>query len=83
MFMGTYAGDRTWAARFMPVLRAIIRPLLLVPSDIEQDRREATDLIMVRARNMRLGARSRRGLVAKWLCYLLSASYARTARLPR
>jgi len=44
----------------MPTIRAIIGPLLLVPSEIEQDRSEATDLIVLRARDMRIGVRMRR-----------------------
>jgi hypothetical protein len=60
MAAGTYAGDRAWAERFMPEVRAIVGPRLLVPSELEQDRAEATDLIVLRARDMRIGVRMRR-----------------------
>lgn len=55
----TYKQDRAWADRFMPQVIRLIAPHLLVPAPDEWDCEEATDLIVLRARDMRIGVRLR------------------------
>lgn len=56
----SYANDRAWSDRYLPAVRAIVGPMLLVPAPLERDISEATDLIVLRARDMTIGVRLRR-----------------------
>lgn len=56
----TYDADRQWSERYLPAITSIVGPLLIQPADIVVDRREATDLIILHARDMRIAARVRR-----------------------
>lgn len=56
----SYEADREWSDRFLPQVKGIIGPLLLEPAEFEQDAMEATDLIVLHARDMRIGVRIRR-----------------------
>jgi hypothetical protein len=56
----SYATDREWSDRYLPRVRASVGPLLLVPAPLERDREEATDLIVLRARDMTIAVRLRR-----------------------
>lgn len=58
--MSAYRTDRVWSDRFIPSIKNIVGPRLLEPSSIEQDCREATDLLVLKARDMRIAARMRR-----------------------
>jgi hypothetical protein len=58
--MGSYEKDRTWSDQFLPQVRLIVGPLLLMPSDDIKDMREATDLIVLHAKDMRIAVRLRR-----------------------
>jgi hypothetical protein len=55
-----YSDDREWSDRFIPAIRQIVGPHLLLPAPMELDRKEATDLIVFTARDMRIAARVRR-----------------------
>jgi hypothetical protein len=55
-----YATDRKWADQFIPHVRAVVGPLLLQAAPMEVDCREATDLIVLMARDMRIAVRIRR-----------------------
>jgi hypothetical protein len=55
-----YADDRDWSDKYIPAIRDIVGPRLLVPSPFERDVNEATDLMVFRARDMRIAARIRR-----------------------
>lgn len=44
----------------MDTVRYTIGPLLLQPADIERDMKEATDFLVLKARDMRIGCRIRR-----------------------
>ena len=55
-----YKADRQWSDTYLPAARQIVGPLLLVPAPIERDVSEATDLIVLRARDMTIGVRIRR-----------------------
>lgn len=61
--MSSYQKQRAWAEQFMPQVKRIVGPLLLEPANFELDTSEATDLIVMRARDMRIGVRVRQ----KWV----------------
>jgi hypothetical protein len=52
--------DKAWTDCAIPQIRAIVGPLLLVPAPLAADVKEATDLIIFHARDMRIAARVRR-----------------------
>ena len=56
----TYSRDREWSDRFIPAISMIVGPRLLVPAPFEVDAKQATDLIVLRARDMTIAARVRR-----------------------
>lgn len=49
-----------WQMKFLPAIRFIVGPLLLEPAPFEIDVKEATDMLVLRARDMRIGCRVRR-----------------------
>lgn len=55
-----YRNDRTWSDQFIPAIRAVVGPLLVVESSIDVDREEATDLLVFTARDLRIAARVRK-----------------------
>lgn len=63
----SYASDRTWSDSYIPALRQIVGPLLLDEAPLEHDMKQATDLIVLIARDMRIGCRVRRpGYATRW-----------------
>lgn len=67
--MSDYTTDRQWSDRFIPAIKRIVGPLLLEPADFGRDASEATDLIVLTARDMRIAARIRRlGYADKFGC---------------
>lgn len=58
--MSDYNTDRAWSDRWIPSLRDIIGPHLLIPSTFEQDANQAADLVVLRARDMTIACRVRR-----------------------
>lgn len=58
--MSAYANDRQWSDQFIPAIRQIVGPHLLVESPMEVDCKQAADLIVLRARDMTIAARVRR-----------------------
>ena len=58
--MSKYDHDFGWAQQYMPQVKAILGPLLLSEAPIELDQSEATDLMVLKARDMRVGVRIRR-----------------------
>ncbi len=56
----SYMNDRAWSDAFIPEIRRLVGPYLLVPAPFEIDTREAADLIVLRARDMTIAARVRR-----------------------
>ena len=49
-----------WSDIFLPQIKKIVGPLLLEPASFELDASEATDLVVLKARDMRIGCRVRR-----------------------
>lgn len=63
----SYQSDRVYSDQFLDEMRTIIGPYLLRPSSLEQDCREASDLVVLLGRDMRIGCRIRRpGYYEKW-----------------
>lgn len=58
--MTLYDIDRRWSDRFIPEIQQKVGPMLLVASPFEIDAKEASDLIVLKARDMRIAARVRR-----------------------
>lgn len=56
----SYKDDREFSDRYLPELKTLIGPRLLVPSSLEQDTKEASDLVVLRARDMMIACRLRR-----------------------
>lgn len=56
----SYSTDRRWSDQYLPVIRGIVGPHLLVPSPLDVDTKEAADLIVLRARDMTVACRVRR-----------------------
>lgn len=56
----SYVSNRKWSDQFLPQVRQIVGALLLMPADDLMDREQATDLIVLHAKDMRIGVRLRR-----------------------
>jgi hypothetical protein len=56
----SYGADRLWADTYVAELCHLIGPYLLRPSTLEQDIKEATDLVLLRARDLNIACRIRR-----------------------
>jgi hypothetical protein len=52
--------DFDWQLRFLPTIRRLVGPWLLEPAPLDLDMAEATDLVMLGARDLRIGCRVRR-----------------------
>ena len=62
--MGNFRSDFAWQERFYDTVRYIVGPLLLEPAGLERDMAEATDFMVLKARDMRIGCRIRRAASA-------------------
>jgi hypothetical protein len=60
MASNIYAKDRAFSDRYIPAIKQIVGPHLLQEAPLEVDQREATDLIVMRARAVTIAARVRR-----------------------
>lgn len=56
----SFETDFRWQAQFIPAIKQIVGPLLLATASYEQDAKEATDLVVLRADGLRIGCRVRR-----------------------
>ena len=56
----SWQSDKAWSDRFIPTIKGIVGPHLLVESTIHVDQTQACDLIVLRARDMMIAARVRR-----------------------
>ena len=57
---GDFRTDYDWQMGYMPAVKNLIGPHLLDLSSFEIDAREATDMLVLMARDMRIGCRIRR-----------------------
>lgn len=55
----SYQDQRQWSDQFIPAIKNIVGPLLLEPASFELDAKQATDLIVLKAKDMRIAARVR------------------------
>lgn len=55
-----YQSDREWSDQFIPEVSRIVGPYLLCPAPFERDAKEATDLIVLKARDMTIACRIRK-----------------------
>lgn len=63
----SYAEGRAWSDRYLPIMRQLIGPHLLMPSPLEVDAKQAADLIVLRGRDMTIACRVRRhGYAARY-----------------
>lgn len=74
----TYLDNRLWSDQFLPEIQAIVGQQLLQPSPELEDQTQATDLMMLDARDMRIAARVRRPGYAKRYPY----QFTLRAKLP-
>lgn len=58
--MFDYAANRTWSDRYLPEVKRLVGSHLLQAAPEEQDTREATDLMMLDAKDKRIAVRVRR-----------------------
>jgi hypothetical protein len=58
--MRGFEEDFAWQEKYMDGVKHIVGPLLLETAPLEVDRKEATDLLVLMARDMRIGCRIRR-----------------------
>jgi hypothetical protein len=58
--MSKYLTDRAWSDVMIPQIFKIVGPLLLEPAPFEMDVNQATDLLLFKAKDMRIAARIRR-----------------------
>jgi len=58
--MGGYAIDREWSDVMIPQIKRIVGPYLLEEASFENDAKQATDLMILNARDKRIAARVRR-----------------------
>jgi hypothetical protein len=58
--MGEYSFDRKWSDIMIPQIKRLVGPWLLEESSFENDAQQATDLMILNARDKRIAARVRR-----------------------
>ena len=58
--MKTWQRDFDWSNRYLDAIRNIVGPRLLQPASLEQDRQEATDMVVLMGKDMRIACRVRR-----------------------
>jgi len=58
--MSEYQDDRRWSEQFIPEIKRIVGPQLLVVTPDEIDCTQAADLMVFTARDMKIAARIRR-----------------------
>jgi len=62
----TYKDNRKFSDQFLPEIQQILVPYLMGPADIQYDTKEATDLMMIDAKDKRIACRVRRDDAMKW-----------------
>ena len=59
-----YDKDRRWSDKYIPAIKAVAGPFLLTTAPFEWDTKQATDLIVIHARDKTIAARMRRARFA-------------------
>jgi len=52
--------DKAWSDRFIPSIKSIVGPLMLEPSSLEVNTKQAADLVVLTGRNLTIACRIRR-----------------------
>ena len=55
--MSDYRKDRAWSDQYIPAIKQIVGPLLMIESSHEIDTQQAADLIVLKARDVTIAAR--------------------------
>lgn len=76
--MGSYSEDRAWSDLFIPEMKRIIGPYLLVESPDEIDKKQAADLIILTGRSLTIACRLRRAEYAERYPYDITIRSRRT-----
>jgi hypothetical protein len=58
--VSTYLSDRLWSDAYLPAVKRIVGPRLLVETPVEIDRQQAADLMVFTARSVTIAVRVRR-----------------------
>ncbi len=58
--MSSYASDREWSDIMIPQIKRLVGPYLLETASFDNDAKQATDLMILNARDKRIAARVRR-----------------------
>jgi hypothetical protein len=56
----SFRADYEWQLQFLPAIKNIVGPLLVEPAPLDLDTKEATDMLILMARDMRVACRIRR-----------------------
>lgn len=56
----SYQSNRNWSDQYIPAIKQIVGPCLIETSSFDVDTKQATDLIIMRARDMMIACRVRR-----------------------
>ena len=75
----SYASDRAWSDLKIPAIKQIVGPLLLEPAEFKVDAMQATDLMIMHARDKRIAARVRRAGYADKYPYEFTIRSARSS----
>ncbi len=57
--MNNWQHDKKWSDKFIPQIKQIVGPKLLVPSSLEVDQKESADLVVLTGRNITVACRIR------------------------
>lgn len=80
---GKYSTDRKWSDQFIPDIRRIVGPYLLIEAPLEVDQQQAADLITLKARDLTIACRVRRRYSPTGLDYLNAYGNEFTIRCKR
>lgn len=69
--------DKEWSDRYLHQIKKIVGPLLLEPAPLEMDWNEATDLKILKARDLRIACRIRRPGYSDAYPYDFTVRYSR------
>lgn len=58
--MSLYQVDRSWSDRYIPTIKRLVGPYLLEEAPFEVDTKQATDLIVMKGKDLMIAARVRR-----------------------
>ena len=82
-----YSENRHWSDKFIPLIKNIVGPYMLKPSTLEQDQKQAADLVVLTGHNLTIACRVRRHVYLKkypnQFTVRAKAKYARLTELDK